>query len=215
MESYNPLEVMDCYNSTAKEYAGKFLNELDGKPFDRSLLDRFAEMLPKGSLIYDFGCGSGQTTKYLSDKKRHTVVGLDFSKRVIDLAGATFPEIRFVADDMLNSIMNSDSADGIIAFYAIVHFTYIQVEQAFREWLRLLKQGAFCLFCFHVGEETVEIKDFLGVADAKATWRLLDTDQVMGVAEKAGFTVMEAVVRYPYKGVEHESKRAYIMMKKS
>ena len=83
MQGYNSSEVMDCYNRTAKEYAEKFLNELDGKPFDRNILNRFSDMLPDGSLIYDFGCGSGQTTKYINDKKRHTIIGLDFSENAI------------------------------------------------------------------------------------------------------------------------------------
>lgn len=214
MKEYNADEVMNCYNLTAKEYAKKFLNELDGKPFDRNILDRFSEMLPRQSLIYDFGCGSGQTTKYINDKRRHKIIGLDFSQEAILLAQQNFGEIEFAVDDMLNSRMVSNSADGIVAFYALVHFTYIEVEQVFKEWLRLMKPNAISLFSFHIGEEKIEIADFLGVSGAKATWRFLDPDRVLELAEKVGFRVEEAVVRYPYKGYEHESKRAYIMLRK-
>ena len=212
MEKYDAREVMNCYNLTAKEYAGQFLHELDGKPFDRSMLDRFSEMLPQPSRIYDFGCGSGQTTKYLADKGKHKITGLDFSGSAIRLAGQTFPGIDFIEDDMLNSKMASNSADGLIAFYAIVHFTYVEVEQALREWLRLLKPASYCLFSFHAGEEFLEVTDFLGVSGAKATWHLLDPDKILKIAEKVGFKRVEAVVRYPYIGVEHESKRAYILL---
>jgi SAM-dependent methyltransferase len=215
MEEYNAREVMDCYNLTAKEYADKFLNELDYKPFDRNLLDRFSQMLPDGSRIYDFGCGPGQTTRYLQAKGKHKITGLDFSESAILLARRTFPEIDFVVDDMLNSRMASGSVDGIIAFYAIVHFTYTQVEQAFREWNRLLKPGSPCLFSFHVGEESVATEDFLGVRGARATWRLLDTNKVLAIAEKVGFMTLETVERYPYKGFEHETKRAYILLEKA
>lgn len=212
MEEYDAREVKDCYNRTAREYADRFLNELDGKPFDRNILDRFADMLPEGGIIYDFGCNSGQTTKYLSDKKKYKVMGLDFSENAVALAKQTFPGIDFVVDDMLDSKMDSNSTDGIIAFYAIVHFTYVQVGQAFREWRRLLKPKGLCLFSFHIGEAAVTVEDFLGVSGAKATWRFLDTDKVLSIAEEAGFKVLEAVMRYPYKGVEHESKRAYILL---
>jgi SAM-dependent methyltransferase len=205
---------MDCYNRTAKEYAEKFLNELDGKPFDRNILNRFSDMLPVKGLVYDFGCGSGQTTKYIHDKNRHKIIGLDFSENAIRLARQNFSEIEFVVDDMLNSKMASSSADGTVAFYAIVHFTYIEIEQVFKEWLRLLKPNAISLFSFHAGEGKVEIVDFLGVSGAKATWYFLDTDRVLEIAEQAGFKVEEAVIRYPYKGYEHESKRAYIILRK-
>ncbi len=215
MQRYNAREVMDCYNRTAKEYAEKFLNELNGKPFDRNILDRFSEMLPNGSVIYDFGCGSGQTTKYIADKNRHKIMGLDFSEQAVALAKQNFRHIEFAVDDMLNSKMASNSANGIVAFYAIVHFTYGEVEQAIKEWWRLLQPNGIGLFSFHVGEEEIEVTDFLGVSGAKATWRFLDTDRVLEIAEKVGFEVEEAVIRYPYKGYEHESKRAYILLKKA
>ena len=214
-QEYNASEVKDCYNRTAKEYAETFLSELDGKPFDRNILNRFSDMLPNKSLIYDFGCGSGQTTKYINDKGKHKILGLDFSENAIQLAKQNFSEIEFLVDDMLNSKMASDSADGILAFYAVVHFTYVEIEQVLKEWLRLLKSKAICLFSFHVGEEIIEAVDFLGVSGAKATWRFLNTDKVLDIAEQIGFKVEEAVVRYPYKGYEHESKRAYIMLRKA
>jgi hypothetical protein len=71
------------------------------------------------------------------------------------------------------------------------------------------------LFSFHIGEEYVEVADFLGVSGANATWHLLDVDRVLEISEKVGFGVGEAVIRYPYKGYEHESKRAYILLKKA
>ncbi|MBF0544000.1 MAG: class I SAM-dependent methyltransferase [Candidatus Riflebacteria bacterium] len=215
MEGYNAQEILNCYDLTAKEYADKFLNELDGKPFDRNILDRFTQLLPNGSVVYDFGCGSGQTTKYLFDKKVHKIIGLDFSENSIRLASRNFPEITFIVDDMLNSKMASNSVEGIIAFYSIVHFTYTEVEKAFKEWWRLLETGAFCLFSFHIGEGSVEISDFLGVKGANAVWRLLEMDKILTIAEKVGFTISEAIIRYPYKGVEHETKRGYITLKKS
>lgn len=215
MQGYNASEVMDCYNRTAREYAEKFLDELDGKSFDRNILDRFSDVLPAGSLVYDFGCGSGQTTKYVHDKKRHKIIGLDFSENAIQLAKQNFSEIEFLVDDMLNSKMASGSADGILAFYAVVHFTYVEIQQVLKEWLRLLKPNAISLFCFHVGEEMIDVVDFLGVPGAKATWHFLNTDRVLEIAGQVGFQVEEAVVRYPYKGREHESKRAYIMLRKA
>jgi SAM-dependent methyltransferase len=211
---YNADEVRDCYDRTAEEYAAQFLNELDGKPFDRNLLERFSALLPEGGRVYDFGCGSGQTTKYLHDRGRQTVIGLDFSEAAIRLAQQHFPEIEFGVDDMLASRMASDSADGILAFYAIVHFTEVEVEQALKEWLRLLKPGGLGLFSFHIGEGSLPVTDFLGVPGANATWHYLDMDRALELAEQVGFEVTEAVIRYPYKDQEYASKRAYVMVRK-
>ncbi len=207
-------EVKNCYNLTAKEYSKKFLNELKDKPFDRNMLDRFSEMLPEKSLVYDFGCGSGQTTKYLYDKKKFNIIGLDFAEKSIKLAKKNFPQIEFKVDDMLNSKMSASSANGIVAFYSIVHFEYNDIKRVFKEWHRILKYGGFCLFSFHVGREVVNIKNFLEVEGANASWRFLDTDKIISLTERAGFTTLETIIRYPYKGYEHESKRAYILIKK-
>ncbi|NTV84788.1 MAG: hypothetical protein HGA23_10885, partial [Bacteroidales bacterium] len=81
-----------------------------------------------------------------------------------------------------------------------------------QEWKRLLKPGGKCLFTFHHGNEAIAITDFLGVPGANATWRFLDTDRVLAIAEKTGFKIYEAVLRYPYKDVEHPSKRAYVLL---
>lgn len=198
----------------AEEYAAKFLNELDGKPFDRNLLERFSALLPENGLVYDFGCGSGQTTKYIHDRGRQKVIGLDFSENAIRLAQQHFPEIEFQVDDMLASRMASGSADGILAFYAIVHFTEVEVEQALKEWLRLLKPGGLGLFSFHTGEGFLAVTDFLGVQGANATWHYLDMDRALEIAGQAGFDVIEAMIRYPYKDLEYASKRAYVMVRR-
>lgn len=207
-------EVRNCYNLAANEYSRTYINELDQKPFDRNIIDRFSDLLDSQSLIFDFGCGSGQTTNYIHKKNKHKVLGLDFSENSINLARQTLPEIQFEIDDMLNSKMGTTTANGIIAFYAIVHFDYEDIKRVMQEWYRLLKDNGYCLFSFHIGEEFVEVQDFLDIKGANATWHLLDTDKVLGIAEEAGFKIMETIIRYPYKGVEHESKRAYIMLKK-
>lgn len=207
-------EVKHCYDLTAAEYSKVFLNELDHKPFDRNILDRFSEMICANGLIYDLGCGSGQITKYISDKNRHTITGLDFSENMIKTARKTFPEIKFEVDDMLNSKLSSSSANGILAFYAIVHFDYEQAKIALQEWYRALKDDGYCLFSFHIGEEEIYVEKFLDVEGASANFRLLNIDKILSIAEEEGFKVVDAVIRYPYKDVEYPSKRAYIILEK-
>lgn len=214
MNRYDPDETRRCYDLAATEYTKKFVNELDGKPFDRNLLERYAKMLPKGGLVYECGCGSGHIGKYLSDQGRQNVTGLDFSEKSIELARRSFPGLKFHVDNMLDSQMPSASADGILAFYAIVHFTYHEVEKVLSEWYRLLKPGGLSLFSYHVGKDIVPVENFLDVPGAGATWRFLKTERILKIADKAGFQLFEAVERYPYAGAEHPSRRAYVILKK-
>jgi ubiquinone/menaquinone biosynthesis C-methylase UbiE len=214
MNRYDPDETRRCYDMAAAEYAKKFVNELDGKPFDRNLLERYARMLPERGLVYECGCGSGHIGRYLFSQGRQKVVGLDFSDKSIEQARRSFPELEFHVDNMLDSKMPSASADGILAFYAIVHFTYREVGKALSEWYRLLKPGGLSLFSYHVGKDVVPVENFLDVPGAGATWRFLKTERILKIAESTGFQLYEAVERYPYAGAEHPSHRAYVILKK-
>ena len=45
MDQRSILELEDSYNRIAKEYVERIFNELEHKPLDRQLLDRFANSL--------------------------------------------------------------------------------------------------------------------------------------------------------------------------
>lgn len=74
-----------------------------------------------------FGCGPGQTTKYLTDLGIEAS-GLDLSGEILAHAITNHPEINFRKGNILELEFNDDSIGGIVAFYAIVHFTTEQVE---------------------------------------------------------------------------------------
>jgi len=46
-------DIAKSYDSIAAEYAGAFCDELDKKPFDRDLLDRFASLVPATGRVCD------------------------------------------------------------------------------------------------------------------------------------------------------------------
>jgi hypothetical protein len=42
----------------------------------------------------------------------------------------------------------------------------------------------------------------------------LNVDEVLELLINCGFEIIESIVRYPYKDVEHQNKRAYIFARK-
>jgi len=177
---------------------------------DHRILERFAEALPADARILDFGCGSGQTTRFLYNLGRRKIVGLDRSIQTIEIARARYKDTSFEVDDILDSKFQDASADGILAFFAIVHFTYREIERALGEWRRLLKPGGKLLFCFHVGKKSVHSEDFLGGRGANATWNLFDPDRVITLVCKKGLSLDEALIRFPEDGIDHRSRRCCI-----
>ena len=63
------------YDAVTDEYVRRIYNELDGKPLDRSLLDRFADAVRDVGQVGDVGCGPGQVARYLHERGV-TVVGI-------------------------------------------------------------------------------------------------------------------------------------------
>ena len=69
--------------------------------------------VPSTARVLDCGCADGRNTKYLTTRKC-TVVGLDFSKTVIDRAAKSIPEATFVYGDARSLPFAEGSFDYII-----------------------------------------------------------------------------------------------------
>ena len=204
-------EVTNCYNLTAEEYAKVFYNELENKPFDRLILQRFAS--ENSGKFADLGCGCGQTTKFLEDAGVKDLIGIDLSPEMVKIAKKLNKNINFEVGNMLNLDKKDEEFGAILAFYAIVHFTYEEIEQAFSEVYRVLKTSGQFLFSFHVGNEEIKLDEFLNQKLA-ITFYFFEVDKILQILEKIGFKLKDAIIRYPYKEVEHPSQRAYILVEK-
>ncbi len=63
-QNLNKIESM--YNTIAKEWLETFYGEHEKKPKDQENLHRFAQGIGERRPVRDFGCGSGNTVKYLN-----------------------------------------------------------------------------------------------------------------------------------------------------
>ena len=126
-------KIIKTYNATAESYAANRIDELSRKHFDRLILKEFARHNKDIGTCADFGCGPGQTTKFLFDSGVKDIVGVDISPGMVKVAKGIFPDIRFEEGDLLALPYNANHFASALAFYAIVHFDYDQIARAFRE----------------------------------------------------------------------------------
>ena len=205
-------KVENVYDTVARKYAEEFSGEHEKKPKDQEMLYRFSQEIRDRRPVWDFGCGPGQTTRYLKDLGVE-ISGLDLSEKILEQARKIHPGIDFRKGNILELEFENDSIAGIVAFYAMVHFTEEQVQAAFREVFRVLQPGGIFLSTYHIGEKTIHLDEFL---DKKVDidFMFFTTDFIFSCLRDTRFEKIEIIEREPYPGVEYQSRRAYVFATK-
>jgi SAM-dependent methyltransferase len=210
MDSKRNALIRVTYDQLAMEYASHLADELAGKPLDRQLLDRFADEVRESGPVCDLGCGPGHVARYLADRGVE-VRGIDLSPAMVEEARRRSPDTDFHVGDMLalDDVADATFA-GIVAFYSIVHLAEDTLPTVFREMHRVLTPGGRLLLAFHVGDDVLRPEELWGVPIA-LEWIFHRTDAVVRALIASGLPVDGVVEREPYEGVEHASRRAYVL----
>src|SRR4029079_4409150 len=148
----SPGNTQASYDSVADEYTRRIANELEHKPFDRDLLDRFAREGAGRGPVCDLGCGPGHVTRYLHERGVD-VFGLDLSPAMVAEAQRLNPGIGFHQGDMRALDAADGKWGGAAAMYSLIHIPRAQVPGVLREVRRVLKPNGLFLLSFHVGSE--------------------------------------------------------------
>jgi SAM-dependent methyltransferase len=207
-------KIVHCYNQVANDYAVERWDELSKKHIDRLLLQAFASANKDRGLCADFGCGPGQTTKFLYDNGLKHIVGIDLSPAMVNVARKLSPHIPFETGDLLNIAYPPGHLGSALAFYSIVHFTIDEVRKCFAEINRVLKTGGDFLFSFHVGDEIVHF-DKAHDKEVDIDLFFFKTDDIITLLDETGFTVIDAIERRPLKNTEYPTRRGYIWTEKT
>jgi SAM-dependent methyltransferase len=202
----------NSYDQVASEYAERFKDEMDDKPFDRGCLDRLG--LEVGSLgpICDLGCGPGQVARYLH-RRGISTLGVDLSPRMVAQAQRLNPDIHFHQGDMLSLPDADNSWGGIAAFYSILHIPAERVVDGLREMKRVLKPGGILLLAFHIGDEIKHL-DVWWEKPVSLDFVFFQPERMEGWLLEAGYRLLESMIREPDPEVEVATRRAYLFAAK-
>lgn len=210
MSDHNSHDPRASYDAVADDYASRIAVELRYKPFDRLLLDQFAERVRGLGRVADIGCGPGHVARYLNDRGVE-VVGIDLSPRMLECARGLHPNIVFQQADMEALPVPDEAWAGILAFYSLIHVPRDRVVATLREFRRVLQPRGLLLLAFHVGAEVVHLDEWLGHR-ISVDFVFFQSDEVEGYLRAAGFDVERSTERDPYPPeVEHQSRRGYIL----
>jgi SAM-dependent methyltransferase len=209
MDEVTTRNTLISYNRLADEYVRRIYGELEHKPLDRQLLDRFAVRVKGAGSVCDLGCGPGHVARYLHEHEAQ-VYGIDLSPELVERARRLNPGIEFQQGNMFAL----DAADatwvGITAFYSIIHVPRTDHVLVLAEMRRVLRPDGLLLLAFHVGDGVVHF-DELWEQSVSIDFHFFRTEEVADSLRTAGFEVEEIVERDPYPEVEVQTRRGYIL----
>jgi len=199
------------YDRVAENYAAEFYGELERKPFDRELLDQFAETLRGRGMVCEIGCGPGHIARYLKDRGVE-MCGVDLSHEMIKFATQLNADISFKQGNMLDLTFPDDSLAGIISFYAVIHLGREDVTSAFKQMARALRPGGRLLVSFHGGTGELHRAEWYDrPVDIDVT--LFEKAEMWDYLEAAGLQIERIVEREPYD-FEYPTQRVYAFASK-
>ncbi|MER5600583.1 class I SAM-dependent methyltransferase [Streptomyces sp. NPDC002265] len=202
------------YDTIAQDYADSFADHLAVHPVERSLLAAFAELVrERGTApVADLGSGPGHVAARLH-AMGVPVFGVDVSPRMVELARAAHPALRFHVGSMTSLDLPDATLGGVLALYSIIHVPDDHLPRVFAEFHRVLAPGGQVMlgFQWHEEEDGMHLAERFGHAiSLDYHWRT--PDAVADLLVKAGFRLRARLLREP--GAEERLPRAFLLAHK-
>jgi SAM-dependent methyltransferase len=142
-------EVRAAWDAVAEQYAAS----RDPTGSDADLLADLAADLPADATVLDVGCGDGART--LANLPEGSL-GLDVSRRSLELAREEVPGARLLQGDMVYLPVATDAVDAVTAYHAVFHVARDDHPAVYREFARVCRPGGRLLMTLPGGRfETV------------------------------------------------------------
>ncbi|MET9467286.1 class I SAM-dependent methyltransferase [Streptomyces sp. NPDC006544] len=142
-----------AYDGVVELYASLFADRLETRPFARSMIGTFAELV-RGTgnpWAADVGCGPGHLTAMLHDLGLDAF-GLDLSPAMVAHARRAHPAVRFDEARMEALPVDDGALGGVLAHYSMIHTPPRDLPALLAEQVRVLAPGGLLLVSFFATE---------------------------------------------------------------
>ena len=153
------------------------------------LLGAFLESLPASARVLDAGCGSGSPALERIDRAG-AAVGLDLSRRQLQLAAESAPGAALAQGDMTALPFEDDSFDGVVACWSLIHIPMADHAAVVGESARVLRPGGRALVCEGTHEWVGENPDWLDSGVGMA-WNIAGAETTREQLLDAGFEITD------------------------
>jgi SAM-dependent methyltransferase len=191
-------DTRSSYDTEASGYAEKVRGLLGARPYLRTSLALFAELVhgAGGGPVADVGCGPGYVTGHLHDLGVDAF-GIDISPEMIAIARRDYPDLRFEVGTMTDLDLADDSVAGVLAFWSVIHVPDHAMPGVFEQFRRVLRPGGPLLVGFHVGDETRHTSEGYAGRPINVDSHHRRPSKIAGWLRDAGFTIEAELVIGP------------------
>lgn len=133
--------IIDLYERHAASWDGERSKDL----FEKSWLDRFLKLIPRGGSILDIGCGSGEPIAQYFIGAGYKLTGTDSSPAMIELCKARFPNETWIVADMRNLSLGGHF-DGVLAWDSFFHLRQDDQRKMFSIFAKHAAPNAALMF---------------------------------------------------------------------
>ncbi len=181
------MHSIDVKNITKESYqvtSNQFADNVAGLAPIASI-EKFLKLMPSNASIIDIGCGSGRDAKLFTEMGA-SVLGIDFSKNLVDIAQQTAPLASFQLMDIEAMDFSASSFNGVWAACSLGHISKNTLPMVFNKIHAILKdEGIFYLTLKEGRGEVLEqdvryegnIKKFVAYYQAEELEEVLQTAQ--------------------------------------
>jgi len=176
------------YEEGDYQKAYRLEDKIEKYPFDKRILDKLVELLPKGAKILDLGCGPGiPYDKYLVERG-FRITGVDISQKHVDMARKNVPNAKFIKGDMSRIKFDQKSFNAVISLYSIFHIPKEEHKNLFLKIHKMLKDDGLMLVTLGTEPSKKEdIEDFIG---SKMVWSSYSMEENIKSVKDSGFEII-------------------------
>lgn len=132
------MNLKETYNKIAKDWHKDHLADT----WSIRGAEIFTSFLKPGSLVLDVGCGGGLKSRYLINAGLK-VIGVDFSKKMIEIAKCEVPEGKFFVMDIRDVEKMKVNFDGIFMQAVLLHISKKEIQNILQKLLKKLNKNSY------------------------------------------------------------------------